>query len=186
MSPHKEAASQHAVNMHLHSRQSRRKRLFVCEKGCWWGIKGKNRSFWNITWPWQHFRAPLPDSHSHIPPPLSFHSFLDFLRSSPLCPGVISLMMCNALKVLHQPDLLKWSMGNAPGVTFLHTPSLLPLSVSCLSPAIISAVRPLSPASFSPICLLKLSWPITSTLSLPFSLSLFLSLSLSPPLWRLN
>lgn len=127
--------------------------------------------------------ARLTFSH---PSPLSFHSLLDFLLSSPLCPGVISLMMCNALKVLHQPDLLKWSMGNAPGVTFLHTPPLLPFSVSCLSPAIISAVRPLSRASFSPICLLKLSWPITSTLSLPFSLSLFLSLSLSPPLWRLN
>ncbi|AWP09773.1 putative ERC protein 2-like [Scophthalmus maximus] len=37
---------------------------------------------------------------------------------------VISLMMCNALKVFHQPDSLKWSMGNALGHFSSHPSSL--------------------------------------------------------------
>ena len=67
------------------------------------------------------------------PPPL--HSFLDFLFSSPLCPRVISLMMRNALKVLRQPDLLKWSVGKCPWGHFSSHPSspssLCLLSLSC-------------------------------------------------------
>lgn len=71
-----------------------------------------------------------------------------------------------------------------PQVTAIHTPlskSLAHLfpSVSHLSLVVISAVHPLSRASFSPIGLLKLSQPITSTLSLPFSPFLLLSLYLS-------
>lgn len=68
------------------------------------------------------FQSSLPDAHFHIPPPQSFLDF--FFLSSPLCPRVISLMMCNALKVFHQPDLLKWSIGNALGHFSSHPLSL--------------------------------------------------------------
>ncbi len=135
--------------------------------------------------------CPARLTFSHITPFPSLFSW-SFFFSSPLYPRVISLMMCNALKVLHQSDLLKWSMGNAPGSLFftpLLSKSLAPslrLSVSCSSPAIFSAVHLLSLASFLCICLLKLSHLIISMLSFPFSPPLFPSLSLSPTLWRLN
>lgn len=131
---------------------------------------------WNITWPWSHFRAPHP---SLLYPRFSY---------SLVCAIVISLMTCNALKALHQPDLLKRSMGNALGhfsshpqpLSLSHRPCLSVSRVSLLPSSLLSICSPR--AAFLPICLIKLSPLIISGLSLPFSPFLFLSLPLlSPP-----
>lgn len=114
---------------------------------------------------------------SHPLAPLPMLSLLDFLLSSPLCPRVISLMMCNALKVFHQPDLLKWSMGNALGHFSSHPRSLRLLVRFCLSPfldfhlaSFLLSIHCPEPRSFpSPFlsCLAQLS-PHCLSLSLHF------------------
>lgn len=152
--------------------------------------KERNRSFWNlITWPWHSFTAPC---QTHIltfcppyPHPTLFSWIFPFF---PLCPNVISLMMCNALKVLHQPDLLKWSMGNALGHFSSH-PSPLSLSLRlCFSPSlltlslrsILQLIRCPEHGSFPSAffsCLALLS-PPSFSLSLRSCFRLFLSLLL--------
>lgn len=136
--------------------------------------------------------SPDPGTVTERPARLTFshsplHSLLDFLLSSPLRPGVISLMMCNAVKVFHQPDLLKWSMGNALGHCSSH-PRSLSLSL-CLCPSLsliypvkksflLSIVCP-EPRSFLSAflsCLTQLSPP-----SLSLSLHFWSCLSPAPP-----
>lgn len=151
-SPHKGASSQLAINMQLHSRQSTA--TLASDSGkteCVW--KGLLGGVERGTGPSETSPDPgtISERHARLtfshPSPPCF--FLGFLLSSPLCPRVISLMMCNALKVFYQPDLLKWSMGNAMAYFSSH-PRSLSLSLcrclflSRLSPAIISAAHRLS------------------------------------------
>lgn len=65
--------------------------------------------------------SPDPGTVSEPPTPLCS------VLGSPVCAVVISLMMCNALKALHQPYSLKRSMGNALGRFSSHPQ---PLSLS--------------------------------------------------------
>lgn len=122
--PHKTGAVQHAIILKLDSCQSITSLASETGKECVERLREEPV-------PLKHhltlalLQPALPNSHSH---PSSPHSLLDFLLSSPLCPRVISLMMCNALKVFHQPDLLKRSMGNALGHFFSH-PCFLSLSL---------------------------------------------------------
>lgn len=142
--------------------------------------------------------SPDPGTVSECPAKLTFSPpppppLPDFLLSSLLCPRVISLMMCNALKVFHQPDLLKWSMGNALGRFSSHPRSLSLLLRLCLSLSLIFLVKSFllsvlcSKASFFPsaflCCLLHLS-PQSLCVSLNFCFCLSPPFSLS--LWRLN
>lgn len=98
----------------------------VCREGCWRNTERKVLLKHHLTL--ATFQRTLPDTHSHTPPFL----FPWFFLSSPLYPRVISLMMFNALKVFHQPDLMKWSIGNALGHFSSHPHSLsLSLHLCC-------------------------------------------------------
>lgn len=87
-----------------------------------WLAGERDPSPWNITW---HHFSDLPS------PSCPWFSY------SPVCAAVISLMTCNVLKALHQPDLLKWSMGNALGHFSSH-PHSLNLSHRLASPCLAS------------------------------------------------
>lgn len=104
----------------------------------------------------------LPPTTHHPCPAHSLSGFFLFLP--PLCPRVISLMMCNTLKDFHQPDLLKWSMGNALGHVSSH-PCSLRLSLSlCFS---------LSPVFLLSTFLLSTHCPEPCSLSSAFLCCLF-------------
>lgn len=130
--------------------------------------------------------SPDPGAISEPPTPHCSILYPRFSYSL-VCAIVISLMTCNALKALHQPDLLKRSMGNALGhfsshpqpLSLSHRPCLSVSRVSLLPSSLLSICSPR--AAFLPICLIKLSPLIISGLSLPFSPFLFLSLPLLPP-----
>lgn len=53
----------------------------VCEEGCW-GNRERDRSFWNITWPWHHFRAHCQTHILTSPPVPWFSSFFSPLSQS--------------------------------------------------------------------------------------------------------